>query len=90
MMVEVPESAPSNPSFGLHEPDLRADQIGGTRRLLIKAFFARPMRCASRFTAIEHKGHRPVVQQLNLHMRGKDSCLYMSTLGSQPLRNLLV
>jgi hypothetical protein len=40
--------------------------------------------------AIEHESHRSVVQQLDQHVRGKDSGLHMSTLVSQPYRNLLV
>ena len=36
----------------------------------------------ARTAAIEHKGHRSVVQQLDLHVRGKDPGFYVSTVVS--------
>src|SRR4026208_1795523 len=41
-------------------------------------------------SAVEHKGHRPIVQQFNLHVRRKDPGFNGNALLSQICRNLFV
>ena len=47
-------------------------------------------RLLARTTAVEDKSYRPVVQQFDLHMRGKDPGFHGSTLASQLCHDLLV
>jgi hypothetical protein len=46
---------------------------------MLAGFFNSVLACAS---AVQHKGHRSIVQQFNLHVRGKDPCFNGNTLAS--------
>src|SRR4029079_11204050 len=41
-------------------------------------------------STIEHKGHGPVVQQLDMHVCGKNPCFYMDSMTAETCRDLLV
>ena len=78
---------PDDPSIGLPEIDLGMDQksvLQSVRRetsdVKRSGALDSPTFHLSRLSAVEYKGHRSVVQQLNLHVGGKDSSFHVSTV----------